>query len=188
MQTDTLRNATAIPREIALGAVNIDRYAEWRGRQACIEKAQSKPLPGASGKAFASGPVRAAGKIVNRVVPSHFAVLQSLDSPLLSMIENAMGKKSVDVSFKPHEQWQICYVFTEDAEEVYTLLETEGAKAVAQAAKKAVGMGWEASAVNLVMLAVLEQIKRHVETTVKFAAEMEAQGDVSFFQELKTKA
>jgi hypothetical protein len=30
---------------------------------------------------------------------------------------------------------------------------------------------------------VLEQIKRHVETTVKFAAEMESAGEISFFQD-----
>ena len=94
-----------------------------------------------------------------------------------------MTKKKSDVDFKPKEQWEICYVFTEDSETVYTLLENEGAKSISLAAKKSVGLKWDAAAVNLVMLAVLEQVKRHIETTVKFAAEMEASGDVSFFRE-----
>ncbi len=183
MDATILKNAKPIPRDIAIGTVNTDLLFRFRGKQSCIEKAMARPLPGAAGKAFTTGAIKAAGKVVNRVVPAHFAILQAVNSPILVMIENAMTKKKSDVDFKPQEQWDICFIFTEDAEIVYTLLENDGAKSVQSASKKAVGMKWDAAAVNLVMLAVLEQVKRHIETTVKFAGEMESQGDISFFRE-----
>jgi hypothetical protein len=167
----------------AIGESGRAKFFEFRGRQSCIQKAQSKPLPGAAGKAFTSGPIKAAGKVVNRVVPCHFAILQALESPLLAMIENAMTQKRQEVDFKASEQWDVCYIFTEDAEAVYELLESEGVSSVRKAAKSTVATKWEAAAVNLVMLAVMEQVKRHIETTVRFAGEMEAQGEVSFFRE-----
>jgi hypothetical protein len=176
-----------IDRETALKAVNIDLLKSWRNKQTCIERAQSKPLPAAAGKAFTSGNIKACGKVVSRVAPVHFAILQALDSPLLKMIEQATTSSKNEVDFKASEQWDVCYVFTEDAEAVYTMLETDGVKAIRQAAKKAVGLKWDAAAVNLVMLAVLEQIKRHVQTTVRMASEMKDEGEVSFFQEQPEK-
>jgi hypothetical protein len=178
-----LKAATHISRDIALSIVNKAKWFEFKGRQNFIAQAQSKPLPGAAGKAFTSGAIKVGGRVINRVVPAHFAILQALDSPLLKMIESATTKNKVDVDFKANEQWEVCYVFTNDAETTYEILETEGVKAIKSEAKKGVGMKWEAAEVNLAMLAVIEQIKRHIQTTVKMAAEMEASGDVSFFQE-----
>ena len=99
------------------------------------------------------------------------------------MIENAMTQKAAEVDFKPAQQWDICHVFTEEAEKLYDLMETQGVKSVKESAKRSVGMAWDAAAVNLVMMAVLEQVKRHIETTVKLAGDMREEGQVSFFQE-----
>lgn len=174
--------------EIACRAVNFKPWFEFKGRQECIKKAQAKPLPGAAEIAFTRGAIKAGGKIVNRVVPSHFAVLQAINSPLLSMIESAARDKSAKVDFSPESQWEICYIFTEDSKSVYRALKDKGADFVRDQALNVVGEGWDAAAVNLVMIAVIEQMKRHVETTIKFAAEMEASGDVSFFRELNHEA
>lgn len=156
-------------------------FFEFKGRQSCAKAAMARPLPGAAGLAFTKGAIKAGGKTVASVVPAHFAVLQALESPLLKMIENAMTQKSVNVDFKPKEQWEICYVFTADIEATYELLESDGVAAIRKVAKKAVGMTWDASSLNLVMLAVLEQVKRHAETLVRFAADMEATKEISFF-------
>lgn len=182
-----LGNAPIIPREVALRAINTKRYQEWQAEQEAIAAAQIKPLPGTSLKAFTTGAIKAGGRYVSRVVPAHFAVLQALDSPLIKMIENATTKKDKEVEFKPSQQWEVCYVFTEDAEKVYTLLENEGVKAVRSAAKRDVGLKWEAAAVNMVLMAVLEQVKRHIQTTVKMVGEMEQEGEVTFFQEQPEK-
>jgi hypothetical protein len=178
-----LQNTPVIPRDVALRAVNPAKWYEWKGRQACIASARAKPLPGAAGPAFTSGNISAGGKTVYRVVPAHFAVLQALESPLLAMIDAAMNKGETKADFNHLQQWEICYVFTMDARKAYEQLEAGGVEAIRKAAKEEVGLVWEPGAVNLVILAVLEQIKRHVQTTVKFAAEMEKEGQISFFRE-----
>ena len=175
--------AEPIPRDVALGSLNLNRFFEFKGRQSCIEKAMAKPLPGASFAAFTKGEIPAAGKVVNRVVPAHFAVLQALDSPLLKMIEQATTKQKADVDFTAEQRWQVCYVFTEDAKTVFKALKSKGADFIRQEAENAILEVWDEAQINLVMIAVLEQIKRHIQTTVKFAGEMKERGDVSFFQE-----
>ena len=187
-QRRVVESAPVIDRETALKAVNWALLERHCKKQKSIATAKVVPLPGASGKAFTTGNIKAGGKIVFRAVPAHFAVLQALESPLLKMMENAMTKSEVKLDFKPSEQWEVCYVFTEDAEKVYDLLESEGVKAIKKVARKEVGMKWDAASVNLVMLAILEQIKRHVETTVKFAADMQEAAEVTFFQELTEKS
>lgn len=178
-----VQTTPTVSREVALRAVNLDPFLKWKGRQACLAAAKAKPLPGAAGHAFTSGDIKIAGKVVHRCVPAHFAVLQAISSPLLVMMEEAASKKEVRMDFKPQEQWEMALVFTEDAEAMYDLLESEGVKAIKQKARKEIGMKWEPASVNLVIVAILEQIKRHVETTVKFSAEAEKDGQISFFRE-----
>lgn len=157
-------------------------FFEFKGRQSCIKAAQAKPLPGPAGQAFASGPIKAAGMVVHKIVPAHFAVLQAMKSPLLTMIENAMTQKAVDVDLKGSEEWDICYLFTSDIEAVYNKLENEGVIAIQADAKK-IGFQWDSAAIKLVIVAVLEQVKRHISTTVRFAADMDKDGQISFFRE-----
>jgi len=182
-----VQSAPVIDRGIALKVMNHGLWNDWKNRQSCVREAKAKPLPGPLSQAFASGPIKVAGKTVNRAVPSHFAILQALESPLLKMMESAMTNKDVKMDFKPAEQWEICLVFTQDAETLYEMLENEGVKAIKKLARSAVGHSWDAGIVNLVMISVLEQIKRHIETTVRFAAELEGGGEVSFFQEPKAQ-
>ena len=181
---EAIRNYTPIDRDTALKSVNRELLGRFRQKNECDQRARSKPLPGSAGKAFTSGPINAGGKVVNRVVPAHFALLQALESPILKMIESAAAdkEKKSEVDFKPREEWELCYVFTEDVEASYELLESKGVAELRKAIKKA-AMSWEGVATNLIMMAVVEQIKRHVETTVRFAAEMEKDGQVTFFRE-----
>ena len=160
-------------------------WFEFQGRQACIRRAQARPLPGASGVAFTSGPITVGTKTVNRVVPAHFAILQALDSPILKMIEDATtgGETKSNAIFKSNEIWEACYVFTEDVAALYSVLETKGAQCLRDAAKKAVGLNPDFPSPNLVMLAIIQQVKSHVETTVRFAAELKESGQTTFFQE-----
>lgn len=182
MEVESLQNVQTVPRDIALKAVNLEPYIAWQKRQGVVREAAIKPLPGSAEQAFVSGPVMAAGKTVNRVVPAHFAVLQALKSPLLEMISNAVTKRKSEVDFTHEQQWEICHVFTAEPKALYRALRASGAEFVRQQAHDTV-MEWDAAAINLVMLAVMEQMKRHISTTVKFAADMEKEGQVSFFRE-----
>lgn len=183
---------SAVPRDVAIGAVNRELFDKFHGRQSCIKVARSKPLPGASGAAFTCGPIKAGGKTISRVSPAHLAVLQAIDSPLLKMVEQVTakkadedGKKSVSENWKPKDQWAACYVFTEDIEVIYDMLENEGAPAIMKAARKSFGMNPEVGAsVTVIMLSIMEQMARHIRTMVGYAAETHESGQISFLVEL----
>ena len=189
--SNALKNAVAIPRDIAVGTINRAKLFEFRGRQACAAKAHGRPLPGASGHAFTSGPIKAGGLTVARVTPAHWAVLQSLESPLIGMVESvkeaetgADGTKKTSMQWAQKDQWNACYIFTQDIEALYCIMEEKGGKEIAKMARREFGMNPDvAASVNVIMAAILEQMKRHVETMVHFAAELEGSKEISFFQE-----
>lgn len=174
-------------RKISIGALTENskrRFFEFKGRQSCADKAKSKPLPGASAGAFLHGEIKVSDRLVRRVVPIHFTVLQALESPLLKMIENAMTKKSAEVDYSEEQQWEICHVFTAEPRELRRTLKEKGISEIK--VQSLILENWSAAQINMTMLAILEQVKRHIETTVKFAGEMEKEGNISFFQEAAT--
>lgn len=177
-------------REISLASLTESskrNFLLFHGRQRCVERAKTKPLPGPAAGAFIHGGIVAAGKNVQRVMPIHFIILQALDSPLLKMIENAMTKKSVEVDYSERQQWELCHVFTCEPRSLRRTFKDNGISKIKSDAESFME-SWTAAEINIVMLAILEQVKRHIETTVKFAAEMEAKGDVSFFREPEPRA
>jgi hypothetical protein len=182
-----IRKAQEIAWE-ALGEHGRKNFFEFRGRQSCIRQAQSVPLPGASKDAFTKDSIQVGSRQIRPVVPAHFAVLQGLDSPLLKLIADATANKKADLVNPTQEQkWEICHVFTAEPKALFKALKSKGADFIREQAADAVGMEWEAAEVELAMPAIMEQLKRHIETTVKFAAEMEQKGDVSFFREQPEK-
>ena len=182
-----IRKAQEIAWE-ALGEHGRKNFFEFRGRQSCIRQAQSVPLPGASKDAFTKSQIRVGERRINPVVPAHFAVLQALDSPLLKLIADATANKSAELTNPTQEQkWEICHVFTADAKTLFKTLKSKGVDFIREQAADAVGMEWQAAEVELAMPAIMEQLKRHIETTVRFAGEMEKEGDVRFFREQPEK-
>ena len=169
----------------AIGENGRKGFFEFRGRQSCIRQAMTKPLPGAS-DAILKDSIQVGSRKIRPVVPAHFAILQGLDSPLLKLIADATANKAADLVNPTQEQkWEICHVFTAEPKTLFKAFKSQGADFIREQSADAVGMEWQASEVELAMPAIMEQLKRHIETTVRFAAEMEAKGDVSFFREQK---
>lgn len=173
----------------AIGENGRKGFFEFRGRQSCIRQAQAVPLPGASKDAFTKYSIKVGNRRINPVVPVHFAVLQALDSPLLKLIADATANKKAELTNPTHEQkWEICHVFTAEPKTLFKELKSKGVDFIREQSADAVGLEWDAAEVELAMPAIMEQLKRHIETTVKFAVEMEAKGDVSFFREQKEQS
>ncbi len=181
-----LQTKDLISREDALSTINVSLYLQWRGRQSCIAKAQSKALPGESRGAFLNGDINVHGKTVYRIVPRHFVVLTALDSPLLKMMEQATEEKKSEHDWTTEQEWEVCYVFTHEPKEVFETFKAKGADEIKRLSADEVG-DWDAAVVRFVTLAVLEQLKRHVETKVKIASELEKDGQISFFRERPAK-
>lgn len=170
----------------AIGESGKRRLMEFRGRQSCIEKAQSKPLPGALADTFSKGGTMIDGSLIREVVPIHIACLQAVNSPILNLVQKAVDAENskADQEFSESDQWEVCYIFTENPKVLRSVLK-QGANAIKKAAEEAIDGNWTGAKMQVAMIAVIEQFHRHVKTTVKFTAEIEAQGDASFFQALR---
>jgi hypothetical protein len=164
-----------------------NNYLLYRGRQKCIEMAQSKALPGESRGAFLNNTIKVADKIVHRIVPRHFVILTALDSPMLKMMEQVTAENKSEAEWTAQQEWEVCYIFTHEPKEVFQIFKAKGADEIKRLAEDEVG-DWDAAVVRFVTVAVLEQLKRHVETKVKIATELEKTGDISFFRERPAQA
>lgn len=174
-----------ISRADALKAVNIPLYLNWRGRQACLAKAAATPLPGSLLGAFMDGAIKIRDKEVCRIVPAHFFILQKIDSKLLKLISMAQAERTAAVEMTAHEEWDICYIFTNDPKKVFELVREGGVEALRKESQN-IATDWEPELIEGVILAVIEQMKRHVETKVKLLSDLKDSGSLTFFRELKT--
>jgi uncharacterized protein (UPF0248 family) len=183
----TLSQVPKIDYETAIRAVNFEPYFKFLHRQKCTQQAMSKPLPGESRGAFLNGAINIQGKSVHRIVPSDFIVLEALKSPILKMMEQATqsGEKKSEMEWTAQEEFEICYVFTTDPKEVYRTLKSKGVDEIKRLAEETI-LEWDAEIPRFVTLAVIEQLKRHVETKVKIATEIQKEGEISFFREQKS--
>lgn len=173
----------------AIGESGLRRFFEFRGRQDCIRRAQLKPLPGDSADAFIKGATRVGDVTVREILPIHIACLQAVNSPLLTLVQKATESedKKGDSDFSEDEQNEVCYIMVEDPKTLRSILKSGGEPALKEKATEMIQDIWNAAKINMVVLAVIEQFHRHVKTSVKFAGEVESQGDKSFFQALKEK-
>ncbi len=153
-----------------------------RARQSCIGAAMAKPLPGAAGDAYTRGPVNAAGRKVNKVTCAIWALLQAVESPIITMFQQAAKSGEAKADWSEPQKWDACWIFTESPMRLYNLLESDGPKAV-QAECRSHVMEWEQSEIDVVMTGVMEQIRRHSNTLVKHLTEAKEGGEISFFVE-----
>jgi hypothetical protein len=145
------------------------------------KRASADPLPGPLKEVFCDGPIEIAGKIVYKVVPRYFAALKALDSPIISMLQDVVQTGKVDTELTDEQAWEICWIFTHTGKEVRAVLD-KGPKCLKEASQNEVGDS-DDYPVNLVTIAVMEQLKRHLSTAMKHGAEAVDKGAVSFFRD-----
>lgn len=183
-------NPKAVHEFVSRNVVNRAVFIEHKKRQSCIGQALSRPLPGASADAFINGALKVNGRNIYEVVPTHIKCLQAVDSPLLKMGQEAAASadKKSDADFEENEQWELCYIFTQEPKQLRKNLKELGVGFIKKEAEKLVDEGgWNAAEISTTVMACIAQYVRHFQATLKFSQEMEASGDVSFFRELKAK-
>jgi hypothetical protein len=172
-----------------LGVDGHKPFFEFRGRQECIRQAMAKPLPGAAGDAFLRGSVKIEDYVIHEVMPIHLKCLQLVNSPLLDLVTSAVAADVVDEKngeqkktvtktasreFEFSDEWQLCYIFTENPETLYDTPKSELAKLIETSAK-AEFRAINSALVNGICSAIVKQFERHISTTVKYATEVDAQ-------------
>lgn len=143
------------------------------------KRASADPLPGPLKEAFCDGPISIGGKTVYQVVPRHILALKALGSPLISILQDVVQTGKVETDLSEEQAWEICWIFTHTGSEVRQML-SKGVPALKEASQSEVGDAPEYP-VQLVTIAVMTQLKRHLETAVKHSAEAAKDDKISFF-------
>lgn len=160
-----------------------DLAVEQKLNSLATKRALADPLPGPVGEAFCSGPIEVGGKIVYQIVPRHFTALKMLNSPLISVMQDVVSTGAVDTIFSDEQSWELCWVFTHTGKEVKEALDKGGLfiKSLCEEIGDIPNYP-----VALVVAAIMEQLKRHMETSIRFTAEAQEKDEISFFRDLGT--
>lgn len=154
---------------------NADLATEQKLTQIATKRALSDPLPGALADAFIKGPIKIGEYSVRPMVPSTFVFLKAIESPLIGMIQDVVSLGEIDTELSFEQSWELCWIFTHSAKECRESLEN-----IKQLSIDQVG-DVEGYPVQLVTTAVFEQVRRHMATAVKQAAEAQESGELRFF-------
>ena len=169
------RNTPPIPRDVCLRAINLNVLKDHHARQSCIRQAMAKPLPGAAGDAFLKGAVTVDAFTIYEVMPIHLKCLQLVNSPMLDLVTSAVADgASAKREFEFSDEWQLCYIFTENPEVLYDTPKAKLAELI-QTSAKAKFRAANSALVNGICSAIVKQFERHIATTVRFAGEVEGQ-------------
>ena len=164
--------------EFIESTVSPEQLAEWNQwfqRQSDIKRAQCKPLPGAAGDAFLRGAVTVDAYTIFEVMPIHLKCLQLVNSPMLDLITSAVQDgAAAKREFECDDEFQLCYIFTENPEVLYDTPKSKLAELI-QTSAKAKFRTANSALVNGICSAIVKQFERHIATTVRFASEVEGQ-------------
>lgn len=161
-----------------------EKGQDFVAKQQAAAIAAGDPLPGPLGEAFASGPIVVAGISVRKVVASDWVFFKALNSPVLRMVLELQQnpEKPDEVTFTEQENWALAWQFTHTPAEIREALKG-GVEAFNQRVLEDIGDSWAAETVNLVGVAVMEQLARQWKTSLKHQQEAEEKGEISFFRD-----
>jgi hypothetical protein len=156
-------------------------WGQFRKRQSCISVAASKPLPGSSGDAFINGPVRVDKYTIYEVMPIHHLALQAIESPLLSLVSSAVESsgESAKAEFDPKDEREVCFIFTTDPEALESTPKAVRRQFIHTGADAFKNV--PAAFINAICSAVIEQYRRHLQTTLRLQQQLEGQVEKGFF-------
>jgi len=152
--------------------------------QMANDRAAADAMPGPLLNAFSEGSIKAAGRLVRKIVAYDYVILKTLNSPLHRMLLELAKPDELreKVDNEPSEEWDLCLQFTIPCKEAANLL-AQGAEAFHQASVERISMAWEPSEVELVILAIFEQLKRNAESANRYSAAAKEANEITFFRE-----
>lgn len=149
-------------------------------------RANSEPLPGPMAEAFAGGSIKVGEYRIRKVVASDWVAFKQIKSPVLEMIldlQQGAGNpeyKPSEMEFSDQQQWELVWQFLKTPKEVRKAIADGTISALAESE---IGDAVEQPTVMLLIAAVMEQLKRSWQTAVKYGAEAEKSGDITFFRD-----
>lgn len=158
-------------------------------KQQALGRANGEPFPGPLADAFLKDAIMVGDIAVRKVVARDWKILRAINSPVIRLIQDSAQNPNAvpEIETTDEEEWELAFQFTHTPSEVWDTLQ-KGREMFSKVAQIAVADNprFTSSIVKLIGAAVMEQIRREWQTALKFKAEMEERGDVSFFREPTT--
>lgn len=164
--------------------VNLEqKQAEEALRQMASRRANAEPLPGPLADTFCKSGIEIGPYFVRKFVARDFVILKAIDSPLHRMILELSNENREDINYTDEESWDICWQFTNTVSNVKEVF-AKGKESLRKLSEVEFGDNEESAAyIQLIVAAVMEQLKRHASTMVKHAAEVKEKGEITFFRD-----
>lgn len=144
---------------------------------AAISRANSTPLPGELSEAFGSCSTKIHGYTLRPVVAADYIIFEMLSSP---MKEHMLKTEGEQVPTSSVEVMELCYQFTHDADEVYTLIDEQGRKAFTRKAISSIGRLTPQQFKELAD-AIGQHVSKANSTMLSYSSKQEAKaGEVNF--------
>jgi hypothetical protein len=136
------------------------------------DRAVSDPLPGALADAFLEGDIHVGDVLVRKMVASDYVLFKFLDSPILrQFLELAKPQdKMEEIAYTDEEEWEMCWQFTHSPRENRDMI----------------GDSLTRETTQIIIAAVMEQVKRNMVTAQRYVAEASEKGEITFFRETRT--
>lgn len=151
--------------------IGADKLADAEMEQMANGRAAATPLPGTTAEIM-KGPIQVGPFSVRPFVAADWICLQKLKSPLYEMFLELQKpqEKQQEVAWDDESKFIACWQFTTDPREVYAIVRKDVDKAKADAVEK-FGMD-DGKSNEFIVVAVIEQFKRHIMTRLQYAAEV----------------
>lgn len=148
-------------------------------RAEASKRASADPLPGPLANAFGPLSLKVCGMEVRPLVAYDWAIMKAMNAPIyrqmLEWMQNQEHPEKADkVEFTDQEGWELIFLLTRSCEAADEVFE-KGKQAFSRAARREIGMKLHTGQVALLAEACLQQVRAHMETMVKYAAEAEEQ-------------
>ena len=152
-------------------------------------RAAADALPGPLKSAFGQMSIHVAGYEVRPVVAYDFVLFEHLNSfvhrQILETMQTPEGQQPEEVTPTKQEAWDLVWQLTRTAKEADAVFQAGGTKAIQQASREAFPMVLHDAVINQVIAAAMQQIKRYMETMIRYGAgeDTGGNGKTTFFQE-----
>lgn len=153
--------------------------------QMAVRRASASPLPGPLFDAFASEHVIQVGEIkVRKIVSNDWPIFEKLQSPLIELTKEKAQNDggAVDLTVTNEQECEMVWQFTHTPRECRELM-AEGREAFRERAVLEVGDSIDQPTVKLIIMAIMEHLKRSWQTCLEHQAKMEQEGQVTFFRD-----
>ncbi len=160
-----------------------EKAREYAWKREAEARASADPLPGPLGDAFAADAIMVGNIGVRKIVASDWQFFKKINSPVLRVVQEILQNPNSELNLEvdPAEYWAVVWQFTHTPKQCRDAF-AKGEDDFRALVAEEVGDSQDEAIVNLIIAAVMEQIKRSWSTALQYKSGMEKDEGINFPQ------